>query len=335
MPRSPGDSDDNGKGNGIYAYTDAASVSIVTTDNGTISGTAEDGISVLVWGGDALGTGVADTYGNVEIYAGADIGEVGDEVDENGIVVLNAGGNGAYGSVTINGDANIYAYNDGISVWSDGLGAVTIDTTGDITSYGTTLGVSKHDFAGDHGVFAIIGNVANAEDINIKLTGDVSSYDDAIHACTYGTGDVHVNAYGSLSSAAGYSIYACSAGGGAHVYFTKDLKGGVKVVTDHSTGGEGWVKGGIQPGGPYASVTGDAYGIYVQAEGHIRIDVPGDISGDTGIIAEGGDAIDIEVGNVYADVGDAIHVSDFFQIDEYEYRCEASHKRRRGRLCCR
>ncbi len=233
-------------GYGRRAYANCVGPAPTLTCTGTITGTAAPGVvngGILVPGGYTT-VNVNSLTADITPNSGVD-----------GISFTSVG------SITINSDTGAYSIvatgvgGDGIFA-SSGSGAVTVDSTGDITS------------SDGAGVFAV---TSGAQDTKVYSTGTVQSYAVGLFAYSM-SGAVTLHSTGDVTSTDGTGILAANMGAG-NVEIISD--GAVTADQDAINAGSGTGNITVTSTGDLESYTGSGVAATTTGSGTVTIDSSG------------------------------------------------------------
>ncbi|MBS0298111.1 MAG: hypothetical protein JSR45_17570 [Proteobacteria bacterium] len=248
-----GDSDNDGKGNGVQAYsTGSGAVTVHTFKGGDIVGHNYSGI---------VARGAGATSG-VTVQNDGNVGTAGLYTTNGGVVAIISG-NGS-GAIKVTGSGLVYGGSVGIYANSNSTGSITINETGDIHSKAT-------------GVFAQRGAAGGAGDISIT-TDKVQAGATGIAAFQVGggSGKIGVYANGPINAGSGSGVYAKSNASGDitiktakavsstglyGVYALDSGAGNISITTSDTVSGKrDAIRGKINNAASTGSITVNAYG---------------------------------------------------------------------------
>lgn len=302
--------DVSGNEEGIYAYNHGSGSLSVTAMGSVTGGSDYDGIEARVDGGtdltveaqsDVLGGengiyAINDGSGLLSITVAGDItGDTDLDGDGSGIIALNYGTD-----LTVDVQGAVEGGNQGIDVFNQGSGAVSITTSGPvigganngINAYNSTNGTSLTiNAAGDvtAGEYGVSATNRGSGSLSIVVTGSVTAGEDGtgIDAQNDGT-DLTINVQGDVTALYN-GIYAENLGSGLLSITTVG-----DVIVDADAGGYGT---GLNVRNIGTSLTIDSVGNISGAEdgieagnygsGALSITVVGDVTGDTDGDGEG------------------------------------------------
>lgn len=195
--------DVTGGSSGIYAQNNGIGATSITT-TGTVTGTNDYGIYALNTNTNGTGgitVSAADvTGGSIGIYIqNNDTGAISitatgtvTGTGDSGIIALNSNANGN-GNITVNA-ADVTGGFNGIYAQNDGLGGISVTTTGTVTG-------TQSD-----GIQAFVNNFAATGDITVQAA-NINAFNDGIFVQNTGLGGANVTATGTITSQNDDGIY--------------------------------------------------------------------------------------------------------------------------------
>ena len=178
------------------------------------------------------------------------------------------------GDIVVNSAADVYASDRGIQAAATSSGDVNINT-----SSGTIVKSS--------GGLGILGRNYGSGNVNIDADSEVYGSTYGLYGGTFGGGDIAIDFDGDVTASTGRGVYARGLG-----FSSAD----VSITSSNAA----------------ATVSSGTVGVWALAYGTTTIAIAGDVKGGTnGVDIRGGGYVDIDVNNVTASGGDAIHIDDF------------------------